>query len=330
MFLAKEKALYETLNMMKQQGQSYIGYYWAPLQFQEAINTKMSNQTATKIIAFDAHSIIPPTFFKHTDFTGVFQLIVDTYGIPTYQEANPAVISIVTFPFLFGMMFGDLGHGSILFGLGAFLTMFNGYLQQSSIKFMLPFRYIVLLMGLASSYCGFIYNDWFAMPLQMFDSCYQIDERSQYLNVNTTMVNTTGFYPGDFYYPRLEFNCTYPMGYDPAWRLTADDLTLSNNIKMKLSVIMGIIHMCLGIFIKGTNSVYFRRWPDLIFEVIVGFVILLGLFGWMDFLIYGKWFTKLDLTDRSIRTIDHAGDLSATPPTYNYTTYMYQADYNNQ
>ena len=51
---------------------------------------------------------------------------------------------------------------------------------------------------------------------------------------------------------------------------------------MKLSVILGVIHMSMGVFIKGMNAVYFRRYQDLVFEVITGLIILLGLFGWMD------------------------------------------------
>ena len=53
---------------------------------------------------------------------------------------------------------------------------------------------------------------------------------------------------------------------------------------MKLSVILGVLHMSMGVVIKGMNAVYFRRYEDLVFEVITGLIILLGLFGWMDVL----------------------------------------------
>lgn len=36
---------------------------------------------------------------------------MNTYGIPRYDEINPGLFTIITFPFLFGMMFGDIGHG---------------------------------------------------------------------------------------------------------------------------------------------------------------------------------------------------------------------------
>ncbi len=43
----------------------------------------------------------PPTYFRTNEFTSVFQLIVNTYGVPKYKEVNPALFTIVTFPFLY-------------------------------------------------------------------------------------------------------------------------------------------------------------------------------------------------------------------------------------
>ena len=104
---------------------------------------------------------------------------------------------------------------------------------------------------------------------------------------------------GDWYYPRKSIECNYPAGYDPVWGLTSNGLTYSNSIKMKLSVIMGVVHMCLGILVKGSNSIYFRRWATFFFEVIVGLIILLFLFGWMDLLIFAKWFHPLYIDDET-------------------------------
>ena len=53
----------------------------------------------------------PPTHFHTNEFTLNTQAVVDTYGVPSYKECNPAVFTLVTFPFQFGIMFGDLGHG---------------------------------------------------------------------------------------------------------------------------------------------------------------------------------------------------------------------------
>lgn len=45
------------------------------------------------------------------------------YNVPTYGEINPAVFSVVTFPFLFAMMYGDYGHGAFFFVLGSIMCM---------------------------------------------------------------------------------------------------------------------------------------------------------------------------------------------------------------
>ena len=46
---------------------------------------------------------------------------MNTLGIPRYKEVNPGLFTLMTFPFLFGVMFGDIGHGSVLFMLGLYL-----------------------------------------------------------------------------------------------------------------------------------------------------------------------------------------------------------------
>ena len=92
-------------------------------------------------------------------------MIVDTYGVPSYQEANPTPVSIVTFPFLFGMMFGDVGHGSILALFGLFLTLMGPKLKGTAFAGFYPVRYFLLLMGLSSFYCGFMYNECFSMVI---------------------------------------------------------------------------------------------------------------------------------------------------------------------
>jgi V-type H+-transporting ATPase subunit a len=224
-------------------------------------------------------------------------LIVDTYGVPTYLEANPVPVSIVTFPFFFGMMFGDMGHGSLILLLGSYLCMFYNSIKGGALNFLLPFRYLLLLMGIMAFYCGFIYNEWFAMPTQFFESCYNGEQRVQW---NSTQFNAAGekyTLPGDYIFLRKSFDCTYPFGQDPVWGLTTNKLNLSNNIKMKLAVIMGVMHMSIGIIIKGTNTVYFGRWADFWTEVATGLAILIGLFGWMDALVIAKWFHRVDIED---------------------------------
>jgi len=125
MFLAKEKALFQTLNMMKMQNTTFIGYFWAPAEEERNIMDKISNKFPTvRMVRYENHTIPRPTYIKTNEVTEIFQLIVDTYGVPQYQEANPATITIATFPFFFGVMFGDMGHGSLIFYFAMYL-IFN-------------------------------------------------------------------------------------------------------------------------------------------------------------------------------------------------------------
>lgn len=60
---------------------------------------------------------------------------------------------------------------------------------------------------------------------------------------------------------------------------------------MKIAVIFGVSQMVLGTCMKGFNSIYFRRYFVLVFEVFTQLVLILCLFGFMDLLIIQKWLT---------------------------------------
>jgi V-type H+-transporting ATPase subunit a len=74
---------------------------------------------------------MPPTSFYENEFFNPSQLLTNEYGIPNYKELNPTVINSVTFPFLFGVMFGDIGHGSVLLLFGIFLCLGKDMLMRN-------------------------------------------------------------------------------------------------------------------------------------------------------------------------------------------------------
>jgi V-type H+-transporting ATPase subunit a len=72
---------------------------------------------------------------------------------------------------------------------------------------------------------------------------------------------------------------------------SAQDVSFANSFKMKISVILGVAHMSLGIIIKGLNGYHFGRPYDIYHESLPQLILLLGLFGFMDYLIIQKWLT---------------------------------------
>lgn len=100
-----------------------------------------------------------PTLFDLNEYTQTPYQILTAYGVPQYKEINPAIFNLITFPFLFGVMFSDIAHGLILFCLGVLMMLFPNYFEKSSIlKAFLPYRVALTLMGFFAVYCGFVFN----------------------------------------------------------------------------------------------------------------------------------------------------------------------------
>jgi V-type H+-transporting ATPase subunit a len=73
-------------------------------------------------------------------------------------------------------MFGDIGHGLILFLFGLFVIFKKKEVIKinSFFSMIVPHRYLITLMGFFATYCGFIYNDFLSINLNLFGSCYDL------------------------------------------------------------------------------------------------------------------------------------------------------------
>lgn len=85
-----------------------------------------------------------------------------------YKEVNPAIFAQVTFPFLFGVMFGDMGHGTLLLIFGLGLVFGNDKLKGTAAEPLLMARYILTMMGFFAIFNGLIYNEVFSIPVEFF------------------------------------------------------------------------------------------------------------------------------------------------------------------
>lgn len=113
----REKAIYHTMNYFNYDvgHKCLIAEGWCPTNAINDIHqalrraTEKSGALVPSILSeVKAPTEEPPTHFKLNKFTATFQDIVDAYGVPKYGEANPMPFSIITFPFLFAVMYGDI------------------------------------------------------------------------------------------------------------------------------------------------------------------------------------------------------------------------------
>lgn len=176
LFIMRQKQVYIHLNYLNQEGLTYQSLCWIPRieNFENDVNTIKGNGQIGLTIekGDDDIALRRPTFFVLNDFTNVPQQIIDTYGVPTYKEVNPAIFACVTFPFFFGVMFGDVMHGSLLLAFSVYLCMRPK--PAGTADPLHDSRYFLLLSGIFATFCGLIYNDFSSMNTMIAGkSCYE-------------------------------------------------------------------------------------------------------------------------------------------------------------
>ncbi|XP_057682196.1 V-type proton ATPase 116 kDa subunit a 1-like isoform X5 [Corythoichthys intestinalis] len=299
----KMKAIYHTLNLcnIDVTQKCLIAEVWCPvsdldsIQFALRRGTERSGSTVPSILNRMQTKQTPPTFNKTNKFTSGFQNIVDAYGIGNYREINPAQYTIITFPFLFAVMFGDMGHGLLMTCAALYLVIRESRLlaqKTDNEMFNMVFagRYIILLMGIFSVYTGIIYNDCFSKSLNMFGSGWSVRPMFGPKGANWSFETLEGnaVLQLDPAIPGV-FNGPYPLGIDPIWNVATNKLTFLNSFKMKMSVILGVIHMLFGVSLSLFNHLYFKKPLNIFLGFIPEIVFMSSLFGYLVLLVFYKW-----------------------------------------
>lgn len=284
--IKKEKAVYHTMNRCSydHQRKTLIAEAWCPTNSLALIKSTLQdvNDRAGLSVPTIVNQIktnkTPPTYNKTNKFTEGFQTIMDAYGTAKYQEVNPGLPTIITFPFLFAVMFGDFGHGTIMTLAALAMIYFEKPLMRNKQDelFSMAFygRYIMLMMGTFSMYTGLIYSDAFSKELPLFKSMWEVPEGFK-PNSTVTMTRREGY--------------TYPFGMDWRWHDTDNDLLFSNSYKMKLSIIMGWAHMTYSLCFSYINARHFKTPIDIWGNFIPGMIFFQSIFGYLVFCIIYKW-----------------------------------------
>ncbi|GAB4815451.1 hypothetical protein N2152v2_002497 [Parachlorella kessleri] len=193
-------------------------------------------------------------------------------SIARYREANPGVFTIVTFPFLFAVMFGDMGHGLLMLMFAGWLIAREKVLGRQDLGDILGMmfggRYVILLMALFSIYTGLLYNEVFSIVTDFFGpTAFACATDASITNPVEMRLNAT-LCPSAFKtglamtvvasrQPGQLAGSAYPVGVDPAWHGTRTELPFLNSMKMKLSIILGVVQMNLGVILSYFNQRYF-------------------------------------------------------------------------
>ena len=128
---------------------------WVPEGFTDKIDQTLQKPPETLVTykkSNEVSSNIPvPTFLKNNAFFKPFEMLVNMYGVPSHNEADPTLFFGLAYILLFGAMFGDLGQGMVIVLAGLLIRK----------KVSADFSGILTRIGIGSMFFGIIYDSFF-------------------------------------------------------------------------------------------------------------------------------------------------------------------------
>ena len=167
---------------------TYLIVGWIPSAALEKLTAQLKQ--ASKNIIIDStpfkrgdSSQNVPVSLKNPGIMGAFQTLVTTYARPRYEEIDPTILITITYPLLFGAMFGDVGHGILLFLFGLLITS----KKVPALRAMGSLGVVITLCGVMATIFGFLYGSIFG-----FEEVLHPLWMAPINNINTTLVIAVG------------------------------------------------------------------------------------------------------------------------------------------
>ena len=116
----------------------------------------------------------PPSKINNLKIAYVYEKIVTGFGLPNYFEVDPTIFMVISFPVIFGLMFGDVGHGLLLLFFSVLLYFINkkGVETSELFEYMLRGSPLLIMCSIAAIFFGFLYGELFGSELyfHIFDN----------------------------------------------------------------------------------------------------------------------------------------------------------------
>jgi V/A-type H+-transporting ATPase subunit I len=128
---------------------------WVPASDLEQVETALQNKLPNAYVLesrdpYPKERSLVPSVIRHNRLFKPFSELVMQYGVPRYGEVNPTHLFALTYLLMFGMMFGDLGHGALILGASVLLRHKLG-----------SFTLFGITAGLSSMIFGLLYGSVF-------------------------------------------------------------------------------------------------------------------------------------------------------------------------
>ncbi len=168
-----EKEVEETKTLLGKTEKTYILEGWVPAENVETVTKTISEvsdrSSIVEVVENDEHEEKekPPTLLKNPKALESYETLTKSFGIPSYGEIDPTILMSITFPIFFGLMFGDIGHGllllivSILGFLGKRKNVDLGEIGNYIIKG----STLLLFCSIFSIFFGILYGEFFGFSI---------------------------------------------------------------------------------------------------------------------------------------------------------------------